>query len=117
MRYYTPLCLDCKFRDASRGAEINCGLNSGSISASNSGGISADDSKGISKSNSVGISMICRHSKTVQFSLMTHYQHLNFLAPEHRIPIWVILRLRFSVEDIVEDMEIVNISLEVSKKT
>ena len=35
------------------------------------------------------------------------------MVPEHRIPIWVILRLGFSVEDIVEDMEIVNISLYV----
>ena len=32
---------------------------------------------------------------------------------KHRIPIWVILRLRFGVEDIVEDMEIVNVSLYV----
>ena len=37
----------------------------------------------------------------------------HFLVPEHRIPIWVILRFRFSVADIVEDMEIVNISLYV----
>ena len=42
------------------------------------------------------------------------WEHL--LVPEHRIPIWVVLRLRFSVEDIVEDMEIVNISLYVCKK-
>ena len=40
----------------------------------------------------------------------------NLLVPEHRIPIWFILRLRFSVEDIVEDMEIVNISLYVCIK-
>ena len=63
-----PICLDCKFRDASRGAEINCGPNAGDISAGNSSGISADDSKGISTGNLVGISMICRHSKTVQLS-------------------------------------------------
>ena len=88
MRYYIPLCLDCKFRDASRGAEINCGLNSGGILAGNSGGISADDSNGISTGNSVGISMICRHSKTVPFSLITPYQNLNCLAPEHQIAIW-----------------------------
>ena len=37
----------------------------------------------------------------------------HFLVPEHRIPISVILRLRFSVEDIVEDIEIVNSSLYV----
>ena len=41
----------------------------------------------------------------------------HFLVPEHRIPIWVILRLRFSVEDIVEDMEIVNISLYICIST
>ena len=35
----------------------------------------------------------------------------NLLVPEHRIPISVILRLRFSVENMVEDMEIVNMSL------
>ena len=39
------------------------------------------------------------------------------MVPEHRIPIWVILKLRFSVEDIVEDMEIVNISLYVCLNT
>ena len=33
------------------------------------------------------------------------------MVPEHRIPISVILRLKLSVEDMVEDMEIVNISL------
>ena len=106
MRYYTPLCLDCKFRDASRGADINCGPNSGDISAGNSDGISADDSKGISTSNSVCISMIVLHSPAVPFSLITPYQHLNFLAPEHRIPIWVILGLGFSVDDIVKDMKL-----------
>ena len=35
------------------------------------------------------------------------------MVPEHWIPISVILRLRLSVEDMVEDMEIVNISLYV----
>jgi len=35
------------------------------------------------------------------------------LVPKHQIPIWVILKLRFSIEDIAEDMEIVNISLYV----
>ena len=39
------------------------------------------------------------------------------MVPEHRIPIWVILRLRFSVEDIMEDMGIVNISLYVCINT
>ena len=39
------------------------------------------------------------------------------MVPEHRIPIWVILRLRFSVEDSVEDMEIVNISVYVCINT
>ena len=39
------------------------------------------------------------------------------MVPEHRIPIWVILRLRFSVEDIVEDIEIANISLYVCINT
>ena len=39
------------------------------------------------------------------------------MVPEHRIPIWVILRLRFSVEDIVEDMEIVDIPLYVCINT
>ena len=106
MRYYIPLCLDCKFRDASRGAEITCSLNSDGISAGNSGCISADDSKGISTGNSAGISMMFRHSKTVPFSLITPYQNLNFLAPEHRIPIWVILGLGFSVDDIVKDMKL-----------
>ena len=33
------------------------------------------------------------------------------MVPDHRIPISVILRLKLSVEDMVEDMEIVNISL------
>ena len=80
--------------------------NSEGISAGNSGGISADDSKGVSTGNSVGISMSCRHSKTVPFSLITPYQNLNFLAPEHRIPIWVILGLGFSVDDIVKDMKL-----------
>ena len=37
----------------------------------------------------------------------------HFLVPEHRIPIWVILRSRLSVEDMVEDMEIVSNSLYV----
>ena len=41
----------------------------------------------------------------------------HFLVPEHRIPIWIILKLRFSVEDIAEDMEIVNISLYVCINT
>ena len=106
MRYYIPLCLDCKFADAPLGAEINCGHNSEDISGGNSGGISADDSKGISKGNSVRISMICWHSKTVPFSLITPCQNLNFLAPEHRIPIWVILGLGLSVDDIVKDMKL-----------
>ena len=39
------------------------------------------------------------------------------MVPEHRIPISVIRRLRFSVENIVEDMEIVNISLHVCINT
>jgi hypothetical protein len=30
----------------------------------------------------------------------------HFLVPEHRIPIWFILGLGLSVEDIVEDMEL-----------
>ena len=106
MRYYTPLCLDCKFRDTSRGAEVNSAGNSGGISAGNSGGISADDSKGISTGNSVRISMICRHSKTAPFSVITPHQNLNFLAPDHRIPIWVIPGLGFSVDDIVKDMKL-----------
>ena len=41
----------------------------------------------------------------------------HFSVPEHWIPIWVILRLRFSVEDIVEDKEIVNISIYVCRST
>ena len=39
------------------------------------------------------------------------------MVPEHRIPNWGILGLRFSVEDIVEDMEIVNNSLYVCINT
>ena len=35
---------------------------------------------------------------------------------EHQIPVWVILRLRFCIEDIVEEMEIDNISLHVCIK-
>ena len=106
MRYCIPLCLDCKFRDASRGAEVNSAGNSGRISAGNSGGISADDSKGISTGNSVGISKMLQHSKTVPFSLTTPYQNLNILAPEQDIPIWVILGFWFSVDDIVKDMKL-----------
>ena len=41
----------------------------------------------------------------------------HFLVPEHQLPIWVILKLSFCVEDIVEDMEIVNISLYVCIST
>ena len=41
----------------------------------------------------------------------------HFLVLEHRIPILVILRLAFSIEDIVEYMEIVNISLYVCINT
>ena len=35
------------------------------------------------------------------------------MVPEHQIPIWLIFKIGLSVEDIVEDMEIVNISLYV----
>ena len=65
MRNYIPLCLDCKFQDASQGAEVNSAGNSGGISAGNSGGISADGSKGISTSNSLDISMISLHSNKI----------------------------------------------------
>ena len=41
----------------------------------------------------------------------------HFLVPEHRIPISVILRLKLSVEDMVEDMEIVNISVYLCMNT
>ena len=44
-----------------------------------------------------------------KLSIWYLWEHL--LVPEHRIPISVILRLRLSVEHMVEDMEIVNISL------
>ena len=40
-----------------------------------------------------------------KWSISCLWEH--FLVLEHRIPIWVILRLGFSVEDIMEDMEIV----------
>ena len=47
----------------------------------------------------------------------TWYLWEHFLVPEHRIPISVILRLKLSVEDMVEDMEIVNIPLYVCINT
>ena len=39
------------------------------------------------------------------------------MALEHRIPIWVILRLGLRVGDMIEDMEIVNIPLYVCINT
>ena len=65
--------------------------NSERISVSTSERISAGtaDSNCMSASNSVDISISCRRSKNVQFSLRTLHQILNFLAPEHQIPIWV----------------------------
>ena len=76
--------------------------NSERISASTPELISAgtDDSNCMSASNLVDISMICRRSKHVQFSLRTPYQNLNFLALEHRIPIWLLFKLKLSVKDI-----------------
>ena len=50
-----------------------------------------------------------------KWSICYLWKHL--LVPEHRIPIWVILRLRFKVEDVAEDMEIVNLSLYVCINT
>ena len=65
--------------------------NSERISASTSEPISTgtDDSNCMSASNCVDNSIICRRSKSVQFSLRTPYQDLNFLATEHQMPIWV----------------------------
>ena len=53
------------------------------------GALKIDDLKDISASNLVSISMFCRHSKSVPVSLIHLYQNLDFLALEHRIPIWL----------------------------
>ena len=65
--------------------------NSERISVSTSERISAgaDDSNGMSASNSVDIHITCQRSKNAPFSLRPPYQNLNFLAPEHQMPIWV----------------------------
>ena len=43
--------------------------------------------------------------KILRLKWLISYFWEHFLVPEHRIPIWLIFKLRFSVEDIVEDME------------
>ena len=57
------------------------------ISAGNSVSMSADGSNLMLANNSVDISIFCRRSKNVQFSLRTPYHNLNFLAPDHQMPI------------------------------
>ena len=63
--------------------------NSERISVSTSERISAGtaDSNCMSASNSEDVSISCRRSKNVQFSLRTLHQILNFLAPEHQMPV------------------------------
>ena len=59
--------------------------------------------------------LIAEKNPGQKWSIWYLWEH--FLVPEHRMPIYVIFRLRFSVEDIVEDMEIVDISLYVCINT
>ena len=70
-------------------------------------------SRSISGGISICISEGWMHEKKHWRKWLIWYLWEHFVVPEHRIPIWVILRLRFSVEDIVEDMENVDIPLDV----
>ena len=88
-----------------------------SISGGISRGILAGSLISISAGSSVGISLgisegwIPEKNPRQKWSIWYLWEH--FVVPEHRIPIWVILRLRFGVEDIMVDMEHFNISLYV----
>ena len=72
---------------------------------------SIDSSAGNSGGTSIGFSEGWVREKQPWQQWLIWYLWENFLVSEHRIPIWVILRLRFCVEDIVEDTGIDNISL------
>ena len=93
LAYRYPYAWTVNFEMGLEGIHSACdsACNSERISVSTSERISAgaDDSNCMSAINSVDIHIICQRSKSAHFSLRTPYQNLNFLAPEHQMPIWV----------------------------